>query len=176
MPQASRGKKISSRHSLSKRDRRDFTERVARELGAKFREAVEGSRNVEVAKIADDEVRAAYYLDGMLAVLEHTEHGLIPSLFYIYRTGVAPEFAEVHVDSGAVARILGGADVMVPGITRVEGEVKPGSKVLVKDEKGRPIAVGVSLVSNSDVGPSKKGKAVVNLHYVGDDYWKLAQG
>jgi PUA domain protein len=176
MSQASHGRSISSRHSLSKRDRRNFAEKVAKELGAKFREAVEGSRSVEVAKVLDNGIQAAYYLDGVLAVLEHSQYGLLPSLFYIYRTGVTPELASVYVDSGAVARILNGADVMAPGITRVEGEVRPGDKVLVKDEKGRPIAVGVSLVSSSDVGPSKRGKAVLNLHHVGDDYWKLAQG
>jgi len=145
-------------------------------LGAKFKEAVEGSKNVEVAKVVDNRIQAVYYLDGVLAVLEHSQYGLIPSLYYIFRTGIMPEFASVYVDSGAIARILNGADVMAPGITRVEGEMRPGVKVLVRDEKERPIAVGISLVNASDVGPSKKGKAVVNLHYVGDDYWKLAQG
>lgn len=176
MSQTSHGKKISSRYSLSKRDRRDFAEKVSRELGSSFREAVEESRNIEIARVADDEVQAVYYLDGLIAVLEHSRYGLIPSLFYIYKTGVAPDFANVYVDAGAVARILNGADVMAPGIIKVEGEMLPGVKVLVRDEKGRPIAVGISLVSSSDVGPSKRGKAVLNLHYVGDDYWKLAQG
>jgi len=45
--------------------------------------------------------------------------------------------------------------------------------VVIRDvEHGKALAIGASLVSSSDIKAIKKGKAVRNLHYVGDRLWK----
>ncbi|MFN3268942.1 MAG: PUA domain-containing protein [Zestosphaera sp.] len=47
--------------------------------------------------------------------------------------------------------------------------------MVVKEmDKGRPIAIGVALVESKDIPQMKKGKAVSNVHYVGDDYWAMS--
>lgn len=99
----------------------------------------------------------------------------MPALYYIYKADASPELPSVYVDAGAVPRILNGADVMAPGIRKIEGEFSPGRKVVVRElEKGRPIAIGVALVESKDIPQMGKGKAISNLHYLGDEYWALS--
>jgi len=167
--------RITSRYSLSKRDRRELAEKALSELGESYKEAIEKCNLVEVAKIREGDIEAVYFLDGVPAMLEHKVHGLLPALYYIYKAGVSPKLPSVYVDTGAVSRILNGADVMAPGIRKIEGEFSTGGKVVVKElEKGRPIAIGVALVESKNIPQMMKGKAITNVHYLGDEYWTLS--
>ena len=81
----------------------------------------------------------------------------------------------VVIDLGAVPYIAKGADVMGPGIVRVDGEVKEGDLVLVTDEKfGRVIAIGRALRDEKEM--TNRGKSVKNLHHAGDAFWKVVMG
>jgi malignant T-cell-amplified sequence len=80
----------------------------------------------------------------------------------------------ITVDSGAVKFVVGGANIMRPGITKTEGEFGQGEIVLVKEEKfGKGIAVGRSNLSRSLLEEAKKGAVIENLHYVGDKFWEI---
>jgi len=80
----------------------------------------------------------------------------------------------VVVDMGAIPHICNGADVMAPGVLRVEGEFSAGDLVLIVDERyGRPVAIGSALIDSEAVNSTKQGKVVKNLHYVGDKVWSL---
>ena len=82
----------------------------------------------------------------------------------------------VVVDKGAVPHITRGADVMRPGIVSFEGDFKEGDVVLVKSENLKfPIAVGVALYSKDEAERMKRGRVVKNLHYLGDDLFKLCK-
>ena len=51
----------------------------------------------------------------------------------------------------------------------VEGDV-----VVVIDETHRkPLAVGISLISGSEMVENNKGKAVTTIHFIGDPIWDL---
>ncbi|MGC9148982.1 MAG: PUA domain-containing protein [Sulfolobales archaeon] len=79
----------------------------------------------------------------------------------------------VKVDKGAVPRILNGADVMAPGIIELS-EFNIGEIVGVKEpDNSLYIAVGKSLMSSVEISVQRKGKAIKNLHYAGDDIWKI---
>lgn len=148
---------------------------MGRELGSTYAKAIENAALVEVGKVREGDIEAVYFVEGIPAILVHREYGLIPSLYHIYKVGLTPDLPSVYVDAGATPRILNGADVMVPGIRKVDGSFEAGSKVLVREiEKGRPLAVGVALMSSSEISGSSRGKAVLNVHYVGDEYWYLA--
>jgi len=80
----------------------------------------------------------------------------------------------ITVDSGAVKFVVGGANIMRPGITKVEREFGPGEIVLVKEEKfGKGIAVGRSKLPRYLLEEAKKGAVIENLHYVGDKFWQI---
>ncbi|MCS6767836.1 MAG: PUA domain-containing protein [Candidatus Nitrosocaldus sp.] len=81
-------------------------------------------------------------------------------------------FPSITVDMGAVRHVCNGADIMRPGIIRMDGFDK-GSIVTVKDERhGKYIAVGVARVSSDEAIPMSKGVIVENKHYVGDRFWE----
>jgi len=80
----------------------------------------------------------------------------------------------ITVDMGAVPHVVGGADVMAPGVRGFQGNFGEKQLVVVVDEKhGKALAVGASLFDSDKLSATKKGKVVVNLHYVGDLIWEL---
>jgi len=81
---------------------------------------------------------------------------------------------EVVVDMGAVKFMANGADVMSPGITDASENIVKGDIVVIVDEShGKPLVVGVSLITSNEMINNDKGKAVKTLHFIGDDIWNL---
>jgi PUA domain protein len=149
------------RYRLRKSQIRELRERVWRELGKE----VEGE-----VEVVEGEGRKLILVDGSVLLLEEGGR-LLPFL------GRAGEWGlkRVVVDMGAVPHVAGGADVMSPGVVRVEGEVRPGELVAVVDERhGKVLAVGEALVPGGEM-VGRRGKAVRNLHHVGDRSWRLAE-
>ena len=78
----------------------------------------------------------------------------------------------ITVDMGAVPHVVGGADIMAPGIRSVEGSFGERDLVVIVDEKhGKFLSVGRSLLASEVLAATKKGKVIVNVHYVGDAVW-----
>ena len=94
---------------------------------------------------------------------------------YLPYLGSAPTlalFPSAVVDEGAIKFLLNGADVMRPGIRRLDDWGAAGKTVVVKEEKkGRAIAVGPSTVSGSEAAVMTKGSCIKNAHHVGDRFW-----
>ncbi|MFH1101584.1 MAG: RNA-binding protein [Methanobacteriota archaeon] len=83
---------------------------------------------------------------------------------------------KIVVDMGAVKFIVNGADIMAAGIVDADPEIKVDDPVWVCDETyQKPLAVGIALLSGQDMTTTKTGKAVKNLHYVGDPLWTLTK-
>ena len=83
-------------------------------------------------------------------------------------------FPSAVVDEGAIKFLLNGADVMRPGIRRLDDWGAAGKTVVVKEEKkGRAIAVGTAMVSSAEAPGMAKGGCIQNLHHVGDRFWNL---
>lgn len=85
-----------------------------------------------------------------------------------------PKTNFVVVDMGAVGYITKGADVMTPGIIDADLLIKKDDFVWICDEKNqKPLAAGIALMTGEEMKKNKSGKAVKNLHYVGDRLWIL---
>ncbi len=83
-------------------------------------------------------------------------------------------FPAAVVDEGAIRFMLNGADVMRPGIRKMDDWGAAGTMVVVREEKkGRAIALGPAIVPSSEAKEMTKGGCVRNLHHVGDRYWNL---
>ncbi|MCA9459053.1 MAG: DUF1947 domain-containing protein [Nanoarchaeota archaeon] len=82
------------------------------------------------------------------------------------------DYKSVYVDKGAIPFIIKGADLMRPGIQKIDEEIENGDIVLVRDENhNKIIAIGRSLFSSDDMKIQKKGKSIDIYHYVGDEYY-----
>lgn len=87
-----------------------------------------------------------------------------------------PKNMFVTVDMGAVPFIANGADVMGPGIVNADYNIKKGDMVWIRDIKNKaPLAIGFSLRSAADLVNRTGGKAVKNIHYVGDRLWRTGE-
>ncbi len=82
--------------------------------------------------------------------------------------------AKVTVDQGAIPFVCNGADIMYPGIVFFDSNINSDDFVIIDEEKyNKELAIAKSAISGNDFDKNKKGKAVLNLHYVGDKKWKF---
>jgi PUA-domain protein len=82
----------------------------------------------------------------------------------------------VTVDMGAVRFVTNGADVMGPGITDADPEIRPEDLVWIREERhGKPLGVGVALSEASVLRAKAKGKQVRALLHVGDKAWTYGE-
>ena len=80
----------------------------------------------------------------------------------------------VVVDMGAVKFVIKGADIMSPGITDADPNIVKGDLVVIVDETHRkPLATGRSLISGPEMVENREGKAIKNIHHVGDEIWDI---
>ena len=96
----------------------------------------------------------------------------------IYPTLLFDEFLKtlptVIVDMGAVRHVCNGADIMAPGIVRIEGEFDKSALVLVIDvQYGKKLALGEAQIDSEAAKTVKKGVVVKNVHFVGDEIWNV---
>jgi PUA domain protein len=111
------------------------------------------------------------YFINSAPVLIKIDEGFVPALV---SDVVLNRLPRVVVDMGAIPKICNGADVMAPGIVSIQGSFNSGLIIAITDEKhGKFIAVGKALVDSDELKSTKSGKAVKNLHYIGDDLWRL---
>ncbi len=95
---------------------------------------------------------------------------LIPTLLFEEALGALPR---VVVDMRAVPKVCNGADVMAPGVVKVQGAFVKDDLVAVVDERyGKYVAIGIALFNSDEIQTLKRGKVVQNFHFVGDKLWK----
>jgi PUA-domain protein len=110
-----------------------------------------------------------FFLDEKPLILR-TQSGLLPSLKFEELINILPK---VVVDMGAVAHVVNGAQIMRPGIRQVRESFAKGDLVVIVDEKfNKAIALGLAEIDSESMKVLSKGKAILNLHYVGDELWK----
>jgi len=161
--------RIKKRHLLKKREQREEIERIQNDLGSSV--GLDSKTKLE-GGILDDGSRILL-MDGELIFFEH-EGRNYPTLRAILDGIIS--IPTVTVDMGAVRFVVNGADIMRPGITKVDESVKANDIVAVVDERhGKPLAVGVSKLSASDLMAATSGKVVKSIHHVNDDLWDFGK-
>jgi PUA domain protein len=144
--------------------------RLAESLAAAFGIADPFPPSVERADAGDFDV----LIEGgrVIAFIRREPERIAPTARLLMQK--RPTKAFVTVDMGAVKFVNNGADVMAPGITEADPAIQPGDLVWIRDEKNKiPLAVGEAVVPGAQMPRGPKGKAVKNLHRVGDELWSL---
>ncbi len=116
-------------------------------------------------------------IDDKIVLINHIptyflhEGKYIPTLKYLLEH---PILKKVTVDMGAVKFVVGGADIMRPGITEIESNIQKDEAVMIIDlNNKKPLAVGIALFSSNEMQQMKTGKVIKNIQYVGDEIWKI---
>lgn len=102
-----------------------------------------------------------------------TSQLVIPTLLFDKFNSTLPH---IVVDMGAVPFVCKGANIMVPGIVRIEDEFEKETLVVIIDEKhAKTLAIGKSLHTSSEIRSMKQGIVIKNLHFVSDKIWTAAK-
>ena len=158
--------KIKNRHRLKNKEIREILNELKETFSSDFFDIkssvecgdFEGTRIV----LVNDEPCFMYYQDRIVFTL----HGL---------NKYKPKKQFVVVDMGAVKFVTNGADVMAAGIVDADENIEKGDQVWICDETHhKPLAVGIALINSEEMINSETGKAVKNVHYVGDNLWNLS--
>ena len=148
--------------------RRDSAEMIAK-IEAALAVSLNLPKSAQVACTEPEDGAVFMRLDGFEFV--SSGGGFFPFLGSQETLGLFPEAV---VDEGAIKFMLNGADVMRPGVRKLDDWGEAGRVVVIREEKkGRAIAVGTSMVSGSEARDMTKGGCIKNLHHVGDRFWNL---
>ena len=126
------------------------------------------SDNVKMVSSAELEDGTVIYLIERDIAFVVKDKIILPTL----NNNMIEGFPSVIVDMGAIPYVCKGADVMSPGIVKIEGEFEKEELIIVRDvNHGKALSIGRTLVSSVNMENMPKGKAIKNLHYVGDKIW-----
>ena len=112
-------------------------------------------------------------LEGKPVLFEY-EGKWLPSLHVLQEKQL---LKRITVDMGAIKFVTSGADIMRPGITKIDDGLNAGDAAVIVDEThGKALAVGIVMVSSEELRATDKGKVVKNIHYIGDALWNFGKG
>lgn len=158
---------IKKRHPLSSKEQKELLN-VLKERFPRIYEKLDKKKKIELIETKDG-VKIYLQEDKTIAIFLDGE--IIPPL----REECLEGLPRVIVDMGAVPHIANGADVMAPGIRSAENANQDEIVVVVDEKYGKPIAIGKMIMNSREIMEKRKGKAIKNLHHVGDHLWKLVQ-
>jgi PUA domain protein len=108
------------------------------------------------------------YIFSKEVILARKNDILFPTLI----NSVINDLPSALVDMGAIPYVCNGANVMAPGIMDIEGDFEKNGLLVIRDVKHtKALGIGAAIYSSAEMRELKKGKAILNLHYVGDRIW-----
>lgn len=164
--------KARQRHFVRKDEIAEIKETLRNHYSEKFINAVFPEK-CKVEIIITEEDDKLYAVNNELALWK-SGGNYIPVLTLLLDNRVG--LKSVIVDMGAVKFVTNGADIMRPGIVKIDSEIKKGNIVRIADvEHNRTLAVGEALYNADKMEEMKKGKVIKNLHTIQDSVWDFAK-
>jgi PUA domain protein len=155
------------RHFLKNREAKILLKNASEKLQTDLNSIFRGRADIEVIETDNADI----ILVNGKPIMIKTSDGVYPTLKFEEYLHLTPK---IIVDMGAVPNVCKGADVMAPGVKRIEGTFRSNSIVTIADEKfGKLIALGEILFGSEEAKKLTKGKVVKNLFYVGDKTWNV---
>lgn len=155
--------KIKQRYHLKKKKLKE----LKRDLG-EYSQIIPNKANVELLEV---DPNSFILVDGEPYIIV-IEEKPFPTLKAALENDIGGK--KVVVDMGAVKFVTNGADIMSPGIVATDENVKPGDVVVIVEETHKKsLAIGIAEIEGEKMVENDSGKAVKNIHYIGDDIWNL---
>ncbi|MCK9152029.1 DUF1947 domain-containing protein [Methanobacterium alcaliphilum] len=155
--------KIKKRYFLQKKK----LKKILNELGS-YSVLIPSNAKVEMLEVDPHDI---ILVDGIPAIMLINDKPF-PTLKGALTLKLSSNY--VVVDMGAVKFMANGADVMSPGVVDADPGIKEGDTVVIMDETHRkPLAIGISVISGSEMVENDKGKAAKTIHHIGDKIWDL---
>ncbi len=159
--------KLKNRHRLKQKDTKMYTNKLKNKFGKDF---IDVNSSIEIGNFNEFE---------LIVINNEIDFMLIEGNIFFTLNGInkyKPNQYFIEVDMGAVGFVTNGADIMAPGIVKADLKIEKNDYVWIRDEKHqKPLAIGKALMSGEEIINTKKGKAVKNIHFVGDPLWNFYQ-
>ena len=157
------------RCSIKLKDSKKLFLEISKRLNFNFEVLFSFKSKVEIVEIGSGKL---YIVEGKPLFFKISQL-VMPTLLFDKFYSTLPR---IVVDMGAVPFVCKGANIMVPGIVRVEAEFEKDKLVVIVDEKhGKAIAIGESLYASNEIRNMKQGIVITNLHFVSDKIWTAAK-
>ena len=162
--------KIKQRHFIRKSELRPLKDEILKQYDQTFVDQIFPKKcNVEV--IQTEAGDTLYAINNVLKLFK-SKYGYIPVLTILLKNQV--NLKTIVVDFGAVRYVANGADVMRPGITKIDPSIKKGDIVEIREEtKNRALAIGKAMFDAPEMEEKSTGKVVKNLHTIQDSVWEF---
>lgn len=162
--------KIKQRHFIRKSELKPLKQEILKQYDQKFVDQIFPQKsNVEL--IQTEAGDTLYAINNTLKLFKSKE-GYIPVLTLLLNKQV--NLKTVVVDFGAIRYVANGADVMRPGITKIDSNIQKGNIVaIIEETKNRALAVGKAMFDASEMEVKSSGKVIKNLHTIQDSIWEF---
>ncbi len=158
--------KIKNRHRLKSKEINEIIQMLKNKFSSDF---FDNRSSVETGNLEEFKV---ILVDNEVDFMMHEEN-VVFTLRGLYK--YKPKEYFVVVDMGAVGFVTKGADVMVPGIVDADERILEHDYVWICDETHKkPLAVGIALMTGEEMKNKQEGKAIKNIHFVGDKLWNCS--
>ena len=159
--------KLKNRHRLKNKDIKFFNNELSIKFGRNF---LDSKLSIEIGNIEQFEV---------IIVENEIDFILFEGKIFFTLNGLykyKPKEYFTVVDMGAVGFVTKGADIMAPGIIDADLNINKNDFVWICDETHhKPLAIGEALITGEEMIKNDKGKAIKNIHYVGDTLWNYSR-
>ena len=161
---------VKSRHFIKSSEIKDLKADISEHYDSSFVSQIFPKKcSIEVIHTEDGDI---LYAANNKLVLWKSKDGFIPVLTLLLDKTI--ELKKIVVDMGAIRYVSNGADIMRPGITKIDPAIKKGDIIEIVDEThDRALAVGKALYDAEEMEKLEKGKAVLNLHNIQDGVWQF---
>jgi len=153
------------RHFLRERESSQLLEELSAKLSLNVKQLLGNKTQVEEAETQT----AKIFFVNNRPLLAIADNNFLPTLLFDEALTLLPK---IVVNMGAVPYICNGADIMAPGVVKIEKNYKTNQYVVVMDERHhKHLAIAIALTDSQTASKMQHGKIAKNIHYVGDNLW-----
>mgnify|MGYP006299991427 CR=1 FL=1 len=165
---------IHQRHFLKSKDKKQFVQDLIAthpKHKDEIKNIVNKKSKIEWIKLGSNE--ELYAIDNELAFWLKNDR-FIPLISFLLKHELP--FDSVVVDEGAIRFMARGADVMRPGIIKIDPGIEKDDIVLVKDPNhGKVLLIGKALYDAVEMEKMDSGRVISAVHSLSDDIWEFSK-
>jgi PUA domain protein len=161
---------IKQRHFIQKSQIKDLKEDILKQYDEKFLSQIFPKKS-KIELILTDAGDILYAVNDILKLWK-SKDGYIPVLTLLLNKQV--DLKKIVVDMGAIRHVANKADIMIPGITKIDPSIKKNDIVVIVDEThDRALAIGKAMYDADEMNKKDTGKVIKNLHTIQDSVWEF---
>ncbi len=165
---------IRQRHFLKQTSIKELKDDISKYYNVEFVEQI-FPKKASVEIIVNEDSDTLIAVNNKLTLWK-SKSGYLPVMTLLLDPAIKVPLKTIVVDMGAIKYVANGADVMRPGIRKIDPAIRKDEIVRIADEThDRTLAVGKAMYNAQEMQKITEGKVIINLHTIQDKVWKFAK-